>query len=343
MKLINDNVRPFDTIGERDIHAYIDGQLDERRRRKVEAYLAQNPDIAEEVEDYLQYNAVFKHAYSHDIDDSPVPLRLLSVLNRPVKRIWPAVARNAAVIVLCALSAGAGWVSAYSPSATNAPASSGHVMVDRFLQQIAINSEQASLHEGGQPLATLDIDMSGHMDPLNWLTQKVALEMQAPDLNAAGYSLEGRQLINRGGQEFVELTYRDQQGQPVNLYMRTRWDKNAPSIEFAQQNGMSIAHWQEGPLVYALAGALDEDNATQIADLIRQGMITDRSERPVAAAVRQQSDVRGADVSGNELFTGARRGGTFGAITPPSALSGPARPQYIEPVSTNPQLELSEH
>ena len=264
MKTLNDNIQPFESITERDLHAYVDGLLDSRRRKKVEAYLDRNPEIAEEVRDYIDYNKLLASGYE-DMAEETVPPRLLAVLNRPVQPLWPAVMKAAAVVVLCILSAGAGWVGAYQ---ANTP-QGDNTMVENFLQQIALNTDP---HYMGAPIETLKVNAGAQTDPLNWLTQKIALEMQAPDLTQAGFSLEGRRLVRRDDKEFVELRYDNQAGETLRLYMKTRWDKQPPDIEFARHQGKSIAHWKEGPLVYALAGTLDRESASKIADLVRQAM-----------------------------------------------------------------------
>ncbi|NCC22958.1 MAG: anti-sigma factor [Alphaproteobacteria bacterium] len=272
MTTTNDNIQPLETIDERDLHAYVDGLLDEHRARKVEDYLKRHPDKAAEVQDYIAYNKLLRKAYEQEADE-PVPQRLLSILNRPVRNIWPAVGQVAAVVVLCALSAGGGWLGAYQ---SGGAVSKEDGMVRSFLHQVALNAEQPF---EAMPVQKLEINAETQTDPLNWLTQKLALEMQAPDLTQAGYTLERRRLVTRGPQEFVELKYTNSSGDAVRLYMKTRWEKEAPTIEFARKEGQSIAYWQEGPLVYALSGPLDRNRAAQIADLVR-GSMTDVPNKP---------------------------------------------------------------
>lgn len=274
MTITNDNVQPFETIDERDLHAYIDGLLDAHRTRKVEDYLNRHPEKAAEIQDYMEYNRLLRKAFDRD-DNAHVPQRLLSVLHRPVRNIWPAVGKAAAIIALCVLSAGGGWMGAYS---TNAAISKEDGIVRNFLHQVALNTAPPF---DTMPVETLEVSTKTQTDPLNWLTQKVALEMQAPNLAQAGYTLEGRRLVTRGQQEFVELAYTNSSGDDIKLYMKTRWEKDAPTVGFAQKEGRSIAYWQEGPLVYALTGsqALDQQRAAQIADLVRAAM-TDVPDKP---------------------------------------------------------------
>lgn len=269
MTTVNDNIQPFETIDERDLHAYVDGLLDDHRARKVEDYLKRHPEKAAEIGDYMEYNRLLRKIYEREADE-PVPQRLLSVLNRPVTNIWPAIARSAAIVLLCAFSAGFGHMSAsYNRVSDSRTTTKEEGMVHNFLQQIAMNADAPF---EAAPVKKLNINTPAHTDPLNWLTQKVALEMQAPNLTQAGYTLDSRRLVTRGKQEFVELKYVNSSRDAIRLYMKTRWEKDAPTIEFARNDGQSIAYWQEGPLVYALSGALDQNRAAQIAQLIRSAM-----------------------------------------------------------------------
>lgn len=106
------NIRQFDTIDERDLHAYVDGRLDARRSRQVEAYLARHPEISAEIQDYIAYNDLLGSVDS-DIVQAPVPPHLLNTLRQSGKRtIGSGMIRAAAVIVLCLLSASGGWIAA---------------------------------------------------------------------------------------------------------------------------------------------------------------------------------------------------------------------------------------
>jgi anti-sigma factor RsiW len=282
MTTVNDNIQPFETIEERDLHAYVDGLLDDQRARKVEDYLKRHPEKAAEIRDYVEYNQLLCKIYERETDEA-VPQRLLSVLNRPVRNIWPAVAKVAAVFMLCLLSAGGGWMSAYNNAGSVAPVTEEDGMVRNFLHQVAMNTEAPF---EAAPIQKLDINTGTQTDPLNWLTQKVALEMQAPNLTQAGYTLDSRRLVTRGTQEFVELKYINSSKDAIKLYMKTRWEKDAPTIEFAQNDGQAIAYWQEGPLVYALSGALDQSRAAQIAQLIRSAMTDVPDSAPQAQDVQ---------------------------------------------------------
>lgn len=107
----NSNIYSFDGIRDRDLHAYIDGQLDSQRMKEVEVYLEHNPEAAEKFRDYAACNDLMRRAY-RDVATSPVPRHLLAVLSRPPARRRSVWMRTAAVVLLCLLSAGGGWIAA---------------------------------------------------------------------------------------------------------------------------------------------------------------------------------------------------------------------------------------
>lgn len=273
------NVQPFESIDERDLHAYVDGLLDAQRARQVQEYLKRHPDKLKQVEDYRQYNELLRQAHQ-DVAQEPVPMRLLSIVDRPRQSLWPSITRMAAVGALCVVSAGGGWLAAMQGGLGT---SGDNGLVQNFLQQIATNT---SAPFESMSVKKLDIQSGEQTDPLNWLTQKVALEMEAPNLAAAGYTMQSRRLITRGAQEFVELTYVNSSGDAVMLYMKTRWEKDAPTIEFVQKDDQSIAFWEEGPLVYALSGALDRERAVKIAELVRSSMTSVSTKPPQVQDIR---------------------------------------------------------
>lgn len=249
-------------VTEEDIHAYVDGMLDARTEMAIEAMMEQNPDLAQRIEDYRAQNDVLKGLY-REVLSEPLPERMERLLTAQ-RSVLARPAMAAMVVLLCGLSAFSGW---YANGAVSG--SAGGPAVDHFLNQIANHAATQGGPAAGVSLAAAD--MAG-IEPLNWLTQKVALEMQAPDLSALGYELVGRKLITRSGTEYVELAYHDPMGKPLTLYLKTRWDRNAPEIRFVDQGDMSFSYWEEGPLVYVLAGQLGQDDSVGIVELVRDTM-----------------------------------------------------------------------
>src|SRR5450759_545173 len=75
-------------LTETELHAYVDGQLDDARRVQVEAHLAHDPVATESVRVWREQNEALRALYNPVLNE-PVPQRLLAA----------ARARRAAVAV----------------------------------------------------------------------------------------------------------------------------------------------------------------------------------------------------------------------------------------------------
>ena len=63
-----------ESVTDAELHAYVDGQLDNRQRRAVEAYLATHPEEAERVAHYQQLNSALRKLYEPVLNE-PLPTR----------------------------------------------------------------------------------------------------------------------------------------------------------------------------------------------------------------------------------------------------------------------------
>ena len=61
-------------ITERDLHAYVDGELEPARRAQVERFLAARPEVAEQIEAWRRQNEALAALYGSIVDE-PVPPR----------------------------------------------------------------------------------------------------------------------------------------------------------------------------------------------------------------------------------------------------------------------------
>lgn len=111
------NIHSFDIISERDLQAYVDGQLDARRVRAVETYLARHPGTAEQVEADLACNSMLRDAFPY-YDNTEIPPRLIATLNRPKQPAVTEAVKVAAVIALCVASATGGWLAGINTDRT---------------------------------------------------------------------------------------------------------------------------------------------------------------------------------------------------------------------------------
>ncbi len=72
-------MRPlFPAVGEEDLHAFVDGELDAQRRKAISAFLAASPADHAKVEAWRQQNLLLRAAFA-PVAHEPVPLDLSPV------------------------------------------------------------------------------------------------------------------------------------------------------------------------------------------------------------------------------------------------------------------------
>jgi anti-sigma factor RsiW len=270
-----ENVRPFETIDERDLHAYVDGLLDEQRANQFQAYLRRHPEAKAKVHDYLEQNRLLGEIFKKQ-NQGAVPLRLLSALNQPVNSAWPRVGKVAAVLALCVASAGGGW---WGASHNQVAWSEQDSDLAAFIDQVALTSQPPSDALASQPVVST---LEAPVNPLGWPADTVAGSLQAPNLAPQGYTFEQQRLLMNDSQAFLEFAYTDASAKTLKFYVKTRWPDEAALVRVVQTQDQSIAYWQEGPFTYAMSGAFEREYLAQLAQWVRAAM-TPMAPEPVMA------------------------------------------------------------
>jgi anti-sigma factor RsiW len=117
-----------------------------------------------------------------------------------------------------------------------------------------------------------DIALLRPSQPFNRLSQQVAVPLQPPDLTPQGFTLIDKHLITANGPQTAQVTYATPGGRQLSLFLRTRWREEAPQFHFAENKGVTMVYWLEGPLVYALVGRLDRQEMFAVVQTIRRSM-----------------------------------------------------------------------
>lgn len=108
-----------------------------------------------------------------------------------------------------------------------------------------------------------------------WLSERLGEAVHAPDLQALTYTLVGGRLLPAADQPAAQLMYDSPDGNRITLYIRGRWTTplgaaHEGTVNFAGEGGVSMVYWIEGPLAYALIGALDREQLFGAAKIIQQ-------------------------------------------------------------------------
>lgn len=249
-----------------DLLAYADGLLDAdpRRKAEVEAYLRQHPEEAARVRDYTEQNDAIRRLYSPVLAE-PVPERLWAVLDARDRRALGAVARAVIAAGLILAAGFTGWVIGQRGQSEPWP-------LPAFVKQAMTAYERSHLVAGPDSGYALDHATAETIQPLDWLSHQMAVPLQPPDLTPQGFTLVEQRLVAADGPQVAQVTYATPGGRRLSLFLRTRWQDETTQVRFAENDGVTMVYWLEGPLVYALVGQLDRQEMVDVVQTLRTSM-----------------------------------------------------------------------
>jgi anti-sigma factor RsiW len=245
------------SIGEADLHAYVDGQLDTGRRAEIEAYLAANPDAATQVQQ-LRAQSEALHATFDAIMNEPIPLRLTNVLQR---RGWPRGIAAGLAWLLC--GAAAGWFAHASmpvPVAVTANAFAEKALVAHALYV------KEKMHAVEVPA-----EQEAHL--VAWLSKRLDMPIRAPNLRPQGFDLLGGRLLPGDSGPLAQLMYQSASDERLTLTVNrgtAKINARKPDTAFRilEQDGMSVFYWIDGDYGYALSGSIGKNQLLAVAQLV---------------------------------------------------------------------------
>ncbi len=236
-----------------DLHAYLDGQLGPESRRRVEAWLADNPEGQRQRDDYEAIRLALRERYDPVLQE-PVPPRLL---RRP--RPWrQTLIHLAAGLVIFALGLGIGLrlhgpellPLAHTPSVVREAAMAYAVYTPEVRHPVEVPGDQEA-----------------HL--ISWLTKRMGAPVRPPRLEELGYRLVGGRLLASDAGPGALFMYENGQGQRVVLYLcQNERSGQSTAFRFAQQERISVFYWFEGAFSYALAGELDRTGLRGLAETV---------------------------------------------------------------------------
>ena len=247
-------------IGEADLHAYVDGALDDRGRADVETWLVDHPEDADRVRAYRDQRTEL-HALFDRVLDEPMPARIEAVLSRrrPVRA--PVWTRIAAGLLLFLVGGLAGW-GLHGQQAKRMAADDG------FVRQ-AVGAHVVYAGEIRHPV---EVGANEEAHLVAWLSKRLGATVRAPRLVSAGFQLVGGRLLPDGGAPAAQFMYEDGGGRRLTLYVRTDRRDADTAFRFVSDRGVSAFYWIDGPLAYALIGAVPRDDLLPLARVVYEDL-----------------------------------------------------------------------
>src|SRR5674476_539315 len=161
-------------ISETDLHAYVDGQLNEARRLRVQAHLTRDAEAAENVRVWREQNQVLRALYNPILNE-PVPQRLLAA--RAPRSRWPYYALAAGAM---GLSFGLGWmVRSYQ--------------AERLVDIAALPRRAAVAYAVYAPEVRHPVEVGAEQQDhlVKWLSKRLGHNLKVPVLTQQGFERVG--------------------------------------------------------------------------------------------------------------------------------------------------------
>jgi anti-sigma factor RsiW len=283
------------SIDEDDFQAFVDGQLPPDRRRAVMAYLAARPEESARMGDYRNLNQELHRLYDEVLYE-PLPARLRVERYRGRTSWWArsltwlglgelGLAPRAAAIAVLLLAGGlSGWMLSdrYGPPDIEPPAIS-------FTRQ-ALNAHLLYASDMQHPV---EFGADQENSFLVWLSERLGQAVHAPNLADLDFKLVGGRLLPAAGQAAAQLMYENPDAQRITLYIRSGWETprggaKDGTINFTGESGVSAVYWTDGPLAYALGGALDREQLFAIAKIVQQQRAMPATPAPEQTATTEK-------------------------------------------------------
>ena len=238
-------------LTDEDLHAFIDGELDDARATQIAIAIAGSPEMCERVERFIADKDLIARVYGPLIDQ-PLPAALLKAATPELLRLPP---RSPMRFVPAAMALAAALVVAVIgyPVFSNL---GGDPLV---AEAMAVRSGQ--VHADRQ-FADSEVATASVRDHL--VETALSVPVKVPNLEKAGYVLTGITAYpDRGGHQALQLSYRDRNGAVFTMYMRQTG--GGDRFELSQRKNLQVCVWQNDNLSVVMLGTMPAHEMLRVA------------------------------------------------------------------------------
>jgi anti-sigma factor RsiW len=233
------------------LHAYVDGDLDEAAMARVEEYLRKNPEAALKIQDYLKQKDDIRGFAQREVgsDSAPDAYRLGKKL---AKRLQPKAPNRGKRTLALAFLFLAGWL--------------GHSLVQPLMDGPDFTEEvvQAHLLSSSDPGEVLPLSP----ERISRLFARIGELERLPDLRQFGFEPIGAQLLPSDEGMVLHVPYRNAKGTMVSYFLLHHTDAEEVDPHTVHSNGVTMIYWQHEFSQFAIAAPLPDDQVNQIVNYI---------------------------------------------------------------------------
>lgn len=239
---------------ERDLNAYVDGQLNDADRSTLETYLAAHPELSRQVQAWQRDAQSLRAALSGELHRAPNPELDPAFIRKRMRRNRTRHFATAAVLLIAVSVGGlSGWHAREITFASANPPMADAVQAYRMF---AVNANMAS---------DWSSDKANNVQV--WLDKNFAQANRLPDLESAGFKpVSGRLTTTEQGAAAM-VVYKDSEGRTLSFFIRPPGEANHLLPRGSRRDGeLQADYWSGSGYNYAVVGPAD-DPAAQAARL----------------------------------------------------------------------------
>ena len=253
---MNGEERPVD---DEELHAYVDGELNQQRRVEVEAWLASNPSASARVGDYGRIRDRL-HARFDQVLSEPIEVPQFA----PAGYSFTMFLRAAAIAALALFSAALGWtLKGWSNPEPVVPALTDLVQPATFAHQVYSTDTRYPV----------EIPAVEQLSLNRWVSLRMHTELRAPDLSTQGLSFIGGRLLPSTNRMAAQFMYEDPQGQRLTVYVRRIAGQDRFSgFQYREQDALHVFYWIDRAMGYAVIGELPPARLIAVANTVHSSM-----------------------------------------------------------------------
>lgn len=249
------------SIHDTELHAYLDGQLDNKQQQEFENDLQHDNAAHEKLTDYQHINKLLHERYDSVLHE-PVPQRLRTTASPEYS--YRSIAASLLFFLTGTLI---GWQAQLNLVEHRQTSST-----DIDLIQPAAFAHSVYTTDALRPV---EVSAAQHQQLDSWLSERLKTSLSAPDLMASGYRLIGGRLLpSTEDRMAAQYMYENANGQRITLYVRRgNWKPGLQIINISQQKGYSMFYWINKDLGYAITThKQDAHNRKLVDEVYRQVM-----------------------------------------------------------------------
>lgn len=238
-----------DPVSEQELHAYLDGELPQERRRAVERFLVDHPEKAELLAEWAAQRDAIAAAYDPVLAE-PIPAALAEAARRNGRPpAWRAIAAATLIAAFGGgflLGAATGGLS--RPSLADAGLTAHRLYIPEKIHAVEVTAADRP-----------------HLE--SWLSKRVGLTVAAPDLSASGLTLLGGRVAPANGGAAALFMYENGSGERFTLMVAKTPDPDS-RVAYHEAGAFGAFDWGRDGYGFVLSGPHDE----ALLEKVRKGV-----------------------------------------------------------------------